>query len=107
MTDIDTPRNRISHQRVPPLSRLSQLERPPELDFPSIVERLKRSCGTNTVDLAAALQLKARHLNQIELGDREPTWSEGDLLLRAVDACGGNLSDPTARRGSSFPTQNR
>jgi ribosome-binding protein aMBF1 (putative translation factor) len=72
---------------VPPLSRLAQLDPGLEPDFPSIIERLKRSCGTNTLDLAAALRIQPRLLIKIEIGEREPTWGEGDLLLRALELC--------------------
>jgi DNA-binding XRE family transcriptional regulator len=72
---------------MPPIARLAALAHNEGPDFAAVVEKLRRSCGTNTYDLAVVLEMKPRQLIQIESGDREPTWSEGDLLLRALDLC--------------------
>jgi len=69
-----------------PIACLAALAHNEGPDFTAIVEKLKRACGTNTYDLAIALELKPRQLIQIEQGDREPTWTEGELILRALEA---------------------
>jgi ribosome-binding protein aMBF1 (putative translation factor) len=73
---------------MPPIARLTALAHDPEPDFAAVIESIKRACGTNTQDLAIALQLKPRQLNKIELGLCAPSWAEGDLLLRALEVCG-------------------
>jgi hypothetical protein len=74
--------------------RLAKLPHAPEPDFGAVIARLKRITECSGPLLAGALKIPERRLNAIEMG-KPATWSEGDVLLRALQACGNNLDGLT------------
>ena len=69
-----------------PLASLARLQRDPEPSWPELLELVISRCGTNLKDLADVLCLDTKRLSRVALGESEPTWSEGQVILRAAEA---------------------
>jgi hypothetical protein len=69
-----------------PLASLARLQRDSEPYWPQLLERIRIACGTNLKDLADVLCLDTKRLSRVALGDSEPSWSEGQVILRAAEA---------------------